>query len=553
MLAKLSISNYALIDSLEISFSPELNILTGETGAGKSIILGALSLILGQRAESRYFFNQQKKCFIEGTFLVSTYGLRTFFEANDLDYEESATLRREITADGKSRAFINDTPVNLSVLKQAGEQLIDIHSQHATLEINDERFQLLVVDTLAGHDTLLGEYKTTYRRHRDTLSRLKALTEESERSKSDTDYYRFQLEELQQADPREGEQDTLEAELSQLTHAEEIKRSLFAANWLISDGESAALNQLKESLSQVQQALKYAAGLDELEQRLQSAFIELKDIGEEIDRTAQRTVIDERRTEEIGNRLGILYGLQKKHRLASTAELRELQASLERKLEGILDADEEIEKLKAESLRLKADLVVLGDTLSASRNAVIPDIEAKVSALLTEVALPNAVFKIDSVRLPEEEFGKDGRDVIRFLFSANKGQSPAPMNKVASGGELSRLMLSIKSLISKHTALPTIIFDEIDTGISGETALKVGAIMERLALGMQVIAITHLPQIASKGRAHYKVFKEEASERTLTNIRLLNPNERITEVATMLSGDNPGEFAIRHARELLKT
>jgi DNA repair protein RecN (Recombination protein N) len=551
MLARLSISNYALIDSLEIAFSPELNIITGETGAGKSIILGALSLILGQRAESRYFFNQQKKCIIEGAFRITDYSLSSFFTDNELDYEDETVLRREITADGKSRAFINDTPVTLAVLKQLGEQLIDIHSQHATLEINNEDFQLLVVDILAGHDLLLRDYRENYRSYRETLVRLTRLTEESERSKSDTDYYRFQLDELDSAALIDGEQASLEAELALLTHAEEIKRNLSGANWLISDSDTSILNQLKESLSQLQQAKKYATELEELEQRLQSTYIEIKDIGTEIDRIDQHTVVDERRAEEISNRLNVIYGLQQKHRVSTVAELLEIKSSIAAKLDQVLFSDEEIEQLKARRDALHAELVVLSDNLSASRNEVIPGIETKVTSMLTEVGMPNAVFKIESTRLPEEEFNRNGRDVIRFLFSANKGQVPAPMNKVASGGELSRLMLSIKSLISRHTALPAIIFDEIDTGISGETALKVGTIMEKLSEGMQVIAITHLPQIAGKGNAHYKVFKEELADRTLTNIRLLSAEERVTEVATMLSGDNPGEFALQHARTLL--
>ncbi len=551
MLARLSIRNYALIDDLDISFSPDLNILTGETGAGKSIILGALSLILGQRTESRYFYNQQKKCIIEGFFQVGAYGLKSFFDENDLDYEEETVLRREVSSDGKSRAFVNDSPVTLGILKQLGEQLIDIHSQHATLEINDERFQLLVVDALAGHDALLGHYKKTYADWRSAGSKLSELLQQTSQSKSDLDYFQFQYDELESAHLVEGEQDALEQELRVLSHAEEVKRNLSGALFQLEESESAGLSTLKETLSYLQQAAKYLPDADALAVRVQSALIDLKDVSAELGSLEQNTGVDERRTEQVNDRLNVLYSLEKKHRVSSVAELIAIQTGIAGKLEAILFSDEQIEQLKADVNRLKGELTELGETLSASRNEVIPSIEQKVAAILAEVGMPNAVLKVSNEVLPEGQFNRDGRNQLRFLFSANKGQEPAPMNKVASGGELSRVMLSIKSLISRHTALPTIIFDEIDTGISGETALKVGAIMERLSEGMQVIAITHLPQIASRGNAHYKVFKDEQGERTLTGITLLDDAARVREVAVMLSGANPGEFALQNAKELL--
>ncbi|MDF3078066.1 MAG: replication and repair protein RecN [Sphingobacteriaceae bacterium] len=551
MLNRLSIRNYTLIDNLDISFSKELNILTGETGAGKSIILGALSLILGQRTESRHFFNQQKKCIIEGFFKIANYQLGDFFSENDLDYEDETVLRREISADGKSRAFINDTPVNLSTLKQLGEQLIDIHSQHATLEINEESFQLLVVDTLAGHQPLLIKYQETYRKFRQLKAKLNALIAESEQAKQDADYYQFQFDELEKANLFVGEQEQLEVELDVLVHAEEIKRNLVNATFLLNDNEQAVIARLKECLNYLQQTEKYNPELSPLAERLQIAFIEVKDISSEIERIEQQTQTNEERSAEINDRLNLLFGLQKKHRTTNIQELVDLHRSIHEKLNSMLLVDEEIDTVKAEVDRLYSELTVLSDTISASRNEVIPQVEEKVRATLTEVGMPNAALKIENELLSEGDFTPMGRNKIRFLFSANKGQQPAPMNKVASGGELSRLMLSIKSLISRHTALPTIIFDEIDTGISGEVALKVGSIMEKLAESMQVIAITHLPQIASKGQAHYRVYKQEESDRTLTNIELLNKNDRITEVAKMLSGENPGEFAIQHAQQLL--
>ena len=551
MLKRLLIHNYALIDTLDIAFSKELNILTGETGAGKSIILGALSLILGQRIESKYFFNQQKKCVIEGFFKIDEYSLNDFLSANDLDYEEETILRREISSDGKSRAFINDTPVNLNILKQLGEQLIDIHSQHATLEINDEKFQLLVVDTLAGHQALLNQYQHTYKTHKHAKAQLSTLIAESEKAKSDFDYYQFQFDELDHANLIENEQEQLEHDLLLLTHAEEIKRNLSGANYILNESDRSVIVQLKECLQQLQQAEKFSPETEQLAERLKSCMIEIKDISSETERIAQKTQFNESRSAEINERLNIIYSLQKKHRVITIRELIEIRKNFSEKLNAVLFAGEEISKLESEVKKLENELSVLADNLSASRNEVIPDIEKKISMILTEVGMPNAILKIENTLLPEGQFNPDGRNLIRFMFSANKGQDPAPMNKIASGGELSRLMLSIKSLISRHTALPTIIFDEIDTGVSGETALKVGTIMEKLSESMQVITITHLPQIASKGQAHYRVYKDEQGERTLTNINLLKKDERIREIATMLSGENPGEFALQNARELL--
>jgi DNA repair protein RecN (Recombination protein N) len=551
MLHRLIIHNYALIDNLDISFSKQLNIITGETGAGKSIILGALSLILGQRTENKYFFNQQKKCIIEGYFKVGEYQLQDFFTTNDLDFEEETVLRREVSADGKSRAFINDSPVNLTILKQLGELLIDIHSQHATLEINDESFQLLVVDSLAGHDLLLKQYQESYKSFKISSASLKRLITESDQAKTDKDYFQFQLDELERANLIEDEQEKLEYELAALTHAEEIKRSLLSAQYSINDQEQSALIQLKEALVQLRQSEKFHSHIPSLAERLQSTLIEIKDISSEIDQLEQSTQFNEARSIELNERLTLLYNLQKKHRVNTVNELIDIQKELSEKLSSLLFTDEEILKLEAEVKHLQNELLVLSDTLSASRNEIIPSIEQRVIKNLEDVGMPNAILKIENVLLAEDEFGINGRNKLRFLFSANKGQEPAPMNKVASGGELSRLMLSIKSLIAKHTALPTIIFDEIDAGISGEVALRVGNLMEKLSEDMQVIAITHLPQIASKGNTHYKVFKDDQNEKTLTNIDKLNSEERIVEVAKMLSGENPGEFALQHAKELL--
>lgn len=551
MLKRLAIRNYALIEDLDISFSDELNIMTGETGAGKSIILGALSLILGQRAEGKYFFNQQKKCVIEGTFLVNEFHLNDFFTENDLDYDKETVLRREISSDGKSRAFINDTPVNLATLKQLGEKLIDIHSQHATLEINDEDFQLLVIDTVAGNQNLLHTYREAFKAYRQTQSRLKELIALSERSKADLDYFQFQFDELEKANLSEGEQHDLEKELDALTHAEEIKRSLLTSIGLLYENEPSVIVLIKEAAINLASAERYNPEVKSLTERLNSCLIEIKDILSEIEGLEQSSLINEPRLEEVNGRLDLIYTLQKKHRAGSDTELISIREQISNKLDSILFADEDIEILKLESDQLHHKVMDLAAELNKSRNESIPKVEEQVMNTLAEIGMPNAILQIQHESLPEGKFDLNGNNQIRFLFSANKGQSALPMNKVASGGELSRLMLSIKSLIAVHTALPTIIFDEIDTGISGEVALKVGNIMEKLSKNMQVIAITHLPQIASKGNTHYCVYKDEQTDNTHTNIRQLNEEERILELAKMLSGNNPGESAIQNARELL--
>ncbi|GAA4101381.1 DNA repair protein RecN [Mucilaginibacter panaciglaebae] len=558
MLQKLSISNYALIDNLEISFDKGLNILTGETGAGKSIILGALSLILGQRAESRYFFNQQKKCVIEGTFRIADFHLKDFFEDNDLDYEAETVLRREISADGKSRAFVNDTPVNLNAMKLLGERLIDIHSQHATLEINDPLFQLLVVDSVAKHPGLLSNYQTKFRAYKKAAAKLQQLIEDSDKAKADLDYYQFQFDELEKAGLSADEQETLEQELYALNNAEEIKRNLLGANYLMQDSEAAALSQLKEAAHQLGLLTKFNPQIEELQERLNSSIIELKDIANEIENIEQRTHTDEARAAEVNERLSLIYNLQKKHRVSTNPELLQLQDELSEKIQQAVFGDEAIEKLQQQLTADKKDLEQLAAQLTAGRQKAIPTIEAEVLSSLAEMGMANSALKIELSPLtesgrnsPSGGLGDNGSDAVRFLFSANKGHALAEMSKVASGGELSRLMLSIKSLIAKNTALPTIIFDEIDTGVSGEVANKVGQIMEQLADNLQVITITHLPQIASKGQSHYFVYKDDGADTTRTRIKQLSKDERVQEVAKMLSGDKMGESALQNARELL--
>ncbi len=551
MLSRLVIRNYTLIDTLDISFSHKLNILTGETGAGKSIILGALSLILGQRVESKYFFNQQKKCVIEGYFQIKEYHLADFFLDHDLDYEQETILRREILVDGKSRAFINDTPVTLQVLKQLGEQLIDIHSQHATLEINNGDFQLFVLDAVAGNQSALSLYQRTYKLYKQFVAQLKEIERTSSQAKIDQDYHQFMFDELDQANLKADEQEQLEQELDRLTHAEDIKRNLARAYYLLSDHEQATVIQLKEVSQNLQQAQRYQAEIGSLVDRLDSSLIEIKDIASEIDQIEQQTQTNEARSSEISARLNLLYSLQKKHQVNTISELLLVKDAIAQKLNAILFCDEEIERLRGEENRLHGQLISMATDLSDKRSQVIPQLELQIQQTLMEVGMPNAILQIKNEAQPKDQLNRMGLDLVQFLFSANKGQVPLPMSKVASGGELSRLMLSIKSLIARHTALPTIIFDEIDTGISGEVALRVGTIMEKLAENMQVMAITHLPQIASKGKAHYRVYKDEQHDLTRTSIERLDEQTRVTEIAQMLSGENPGAYALQNARELL--
>ncbi|WP_025145622.1 DNA repair protein RecN [Pedobacter jeongneungensis] len=549
MLQKLSIRNYALIDSLDIEFDKGLNIITGETGAGKSIILGALSLILGQRAESKYFFNQDKKCVIEGSFALADENLRELFEENDLDFSKEGLLRREISIDGKTRSFINDTPVNLSILKQIGEKLIDIHSQHATQEINDADFQLLIVDSLANHQPLLLNYRSGFKKLKQDTSLLKKLISEADEARNKQDYEQFLFNELEQAKLQEGEQEELEQELERLTHAETIKRALLTASGLINESEPSALQILKEASLQLQGVEKFDPAINMLYERLRSSIIEIKDISDEVSSIEENTLHSTERLEIVNQRLDLFYTLQQKHRLTNNTELLALQKQLEENLNKLLSSDEHIEKLQQEIDQLKKELHKQADQLSVNRKKAIKVVEEQTSSTLKKVGMLNAKLVLDQKVLPE--LYRDGLDEINLLFTANAGQAPAPVNKVASGGELSRLMLAIKALLAKHTSLPTIIFDEIDTGISGETALKVGEVISELGENMQVISITHLPQIAAKGTSHYFVHKNEDKGKTTTGIRKLKQEERIGVIAEMLSGKNPGASAIENAKELL--
>ncbi|MGJ1362990.1 DNA repair protein RecN [Sphingobacterium spiritivorum] len=552
MLSRLYIRNYALIDTLDISFDKGLNIITGETGAGKSIIMGALSLILGSRIEGKYFFNQDQKCIIEGYFNIGAYHLQSFFDEHDMDYETETIIRREISVDGKSRAFINDSPVNLAILKSLGEQLIDVHSQHATLQINTEAFQLLVIDSIAGNTELKIAFEKTFKEYRATKKTLEELKGAIKNANAELDYHQFLFDELEQANLQDGEQTRLEEEQQQLENAEEIKRGLLSAVNYLTEQEANAVSLIKDALVQLQHIEKYMPASEDLFNRLQSTHIELKDIVNEIEGLEQTVVLDESRLDSVNDRLNIIYTLQKKHRVEQVGELIALRNDLESKIISASSQEELLITLEKQLTSVLQALKDLAGQLSASRKDVLPQIQDHVASVLAEVGMPHARLHIELQSLDETQFKESGQDSVQFLFSANKGQELQPIHKVASGGELSRVMLAIKSLIARSTALPTIIFDEIDTGISGEVALKVGEIMQRLASHMQVLAITHLPQIASKGKSHFKVYKEDSGDKTQSNIVLLNQQERVLEVAQMLSGANPGEAAIKHATELIE-
>ncbi|TJZ50853.1 DNA repair protein RecN [Sphingobacterium olei] len=551
MLTRLYIKNYALIDNLDISFNKGLNIITGETGAGKSIIMGALGLIVGNRAEGKQFFDESQKCIIEGYFDVSSYALNDFFGETDLDYEEETIIRREIAVDGKSRAFVNDSPVTLNVLKALGEKLIDIHSQHATLQLNTEEFQLFVVDSVAANAKLLQAYNAEYKHLKKYEQRLLTLKEDIYAANAELDYNQFLFDELEKVNLVEGEVAELEAEQQQLENAEDIKKGLSTTQYLLIEGDTNIQTLLKDAVQQLQSVSKFFKRTEEFSDRLQSAYIEIKDIANEVELANEGVNLDGDRLDHVNSRLSEIYTLLKKHRLDTDVELIELREQLKTKLQLASSQDEALIVLENEVKKQLDAVLELARQISKTRQQSLPIIQDSVINTLVAVGMPNANLQIHLEPQTEDKISPKGLDKVQFLFSANKGQALQPIHKVASGGELSRVMLAIKSLVSQRSALPTIIFDEIDTGISGEVALRVGEVMENLARHMQVLAITHLPQIASKGTAHFKVYKEDRDERTKSNIRLLDQDKRILEIAQMLSGANPGDAALQHAKELL--
>lgn len=552
MLKKLYIKNYVLIDELEIHFSPHLNIITGETGAGKSIILGGLSLILGQRAEGNVQQDPQQKCILEGIFDVASYDLAAFFEQNELDYEPQTVIRREVLPSGKSRAFINDTPVSLNTLKDLSEQLVALHAQHQTLHLLNPQFHLTIVDMLAAHSSLLEQYRTNFQQLQANRHKLLRLEADNHRLQQEMDYVLFQLKELDDAELHDSlEQEKLERELTQLNNTENIKIALAESVNLLNSEEISTLQQLKVVRNRLSSIARYSSQYEVLSQRLESTFLELQDLYSELEHLADTVHLNEERAAAVADRLNTIYRLQKKHQLKNLAELIALREDFSRRSQSATTLAQDITQLQKHIVEQEKAVFAMAQQLSTQRSQQIPLLEQRVNALLDRVGMPNASVQVRHQTESINNMTLVGIDAIEILFAANKGSQHGEIRRVASGGELSRLMLCIQSLIADNAALPTLIFDEIDTGISGEVALRVGSVMQKLANDHQVICITHLPQIAAKGDTHFFVYKQDTDRQTLTRIRPLSHEERVVAIAQMLSGDNPGQSALSHATELL--
>ncbi len=549
MLKSLHVRNYALIRHLEIKFRPGFTIITGETGAGKSILLGALSLLLGNRADTSVLKDKEKKCIVEGSFDISPYGYHSFFTINDIDYDDHLIIRREISPGGKSRAFINDTPVNLHLLRELGTRLVDIHSQHEYLHMGEHGFQLMVLDTVARNRALLSAYQDQFHRFTDLVSGLAGLKEKAGKSRKDLDYYSFQYQQLAEARLATGEQQGLEQELQTLDHAGEIKRNFHLVYYLLSDQEDAVVSKLLEAIHALDSISAFYPAATELAERISSAMIELKDIADEAETGGADIEMDPGRQQIVRERLDMLFSLMQKHGVNDIDGLIRLQAELDARIQDIASYDEQIEKLEKELTEKGDQLEKQAAELTARRKRILPEIESEVNGMLKVLGIPNALFRVGHSELGD--FTENGKDEVEFLFSANKQVQPQDISKIASGGELSRLMLSIKSLLSDSRELPTIIFDEVDSGVSGEIAEKVGVIIKKMSHGKQVINITHLPQVAGKGDFHYLVHKYDEAGATITDIKLLDDEDRVLEIARMLSGEELTDAAISNARELL--
>ena len=550
MLKTLSIQNYALIDRLEIAFGAGLSIISGETGAGKSILLGALGLVLGQRADSKTIRAGAAKCAVEVVFDIAPYGLDPLFQQYEWEYDPECTLRREVYSSGKSRAFINDSPVGLNDLKLLGEQLIDIHSQHRNLLLNDSLFQLKAIDLMAGHLTAVAEYHGQYREYVRLRQHIRSLKEIFEQGRKEEDYIRFQYEQLNELNLQDGEQKPLEAELEMLTHAEDIKEALYKVDALLSDDERGMLSGLKEAAGVLKNTSRVFPSLETSAERMDSLCIDLKELMSDLSSLNEGVEYSPERLLQVQGRLDAIYSLEQKHRVIDSDELLRLKAGFEEQLSKIENSADDITASEKELARIEGELNEKSARLSEKRADAARIFETTLAGLLQSLGMPNASFECEVARM--DVLDESGRDRVTFLFSANKNQPLHPVANIASGGEISRLMLSIKSLIAGKTALPAIIFDEIDMGVSGEIADKMGNMMRELGEKMQVITISHLPQIAAKGRQHYLVFKEDTEAETLTRLRKLTGDERVTELARMLSGATLTEAALENARQLLK-
>jgi DNA repair protein RecN (Recombination protein N) len=549
VITTLAIKNYALIEDIRVDFNEGLTIITGETGAGKSILLGALALLLGKRADLGSVKDASKKCIVEGHFSIGNYGLENVFEENDLDYEQQTIIRREILPGGKSRAFVNDTPVALTQLQALSPYLIDVHSQHETLEVVSENFQMEVIDALAGNGSLLKSYKEQFEDFKKTSEALSALKLQKENASKELDYNTFLYNELQLAGLKKINQQELEESYETLNNAEAIQEALANVNQLLDAEQIGTLQSAKEARIVLGRIKEFSKTFEDFWQRLNSAIIELEDISAEVNNSAEKIEADPEMLFQVNEKLQTLYKLQQKHAVSSVSELIEIEQQLEEKVNTTLGLDDKIESLEKQKVELKKTALNTADSLHKKREEAIPTLKKKLEETLAPLGLPNARFQFELS--PSQEFKSNGSDVLQLLFTANKGLAFGPLKKVASGGEMSRIMLSIKSVLAEYKKLPTIVFDEIDTGVSGEIANKMADILQKMSLKMQLLSITHLPQIAAKGDHHIKVYKEDNNEVTATHLKILNEDERIVEIAQMLGGKNLSEAAIANAKELL--
>ena len=549
MLKHLHIENYVLIKSLNLDFQNGFSVVTGQTGAGKSIILGALNLSLGAKADTKAIFEGEKKCIIEAEFDIEGYGLKEFFDDNDIDYSHICIIRREITDTGKSRSFLNDTPVLVSVLKQLSGKLIDIHSQHSTLLLESNAFQLGIVDSVAGDSEILERYKSQYEYYQSVCRSLIEKTEEASNAKSNADYIQFQYNQLKECNLRDGEQQELEGRINTLEHVSDIKESLERSISAL-DSDEGILSAMHTLQSALEDIASFGNSFEELLHRVTSCQIELKDIYEEIERKNNDVEMDPAELESMQERMSLIYTLLQKHKVRTVEELIEIRDSLALQLGQIDNFDEEIEVLTKEKAAIYDDLLKMAKEISKMRASVAPAIEKQVMETLAALGMPNSVFKVEVTKTAD--ITPTGTDIVQMLISSNKTK-PQPIQNSASGGEISRVMLSLKAIIASNSNLPTLVFDEIDTGVSGMVASQMGAILQKMSDGMQVICITHLPQVAAKGEHHYKVFKDENTNPVQTYVKLLDAEERVGEIAAMLSGEGVTEAAINNAKELLNT
>lgn len=549
MITSLSIENFALIEKLDIDFSKGFSIITGETGAGKSILLGALGLVLGKRADLSSLKNKDEKCIVEANFAIGKYDLEYFFEANDLDYEQETIIRREILPSGKSRAFVNDSPVNLQQLQDLSFYLIDVHSQHQTLELSEEEYQFKIIDAIANNQEFLSEFQSGLKKYRSAKSTLECKKNEFSLILKEKDYNEFLFQELESANLKKGELEELEQQHQALSNVEFIKENLSVLLSIATEDEFGVLKNLKEFKAVLQKNTSFSSEYQSLFERTNSILIEFDDIIKELNRETDLVFNDPKKLEAINQKLQLIYNLQKKHNVLTIEELIQIQTDLETKVVSVSALEEEIVKLEINIKDFELQLDAIASKISKSRKEAVPNLSEKLIELLNLLGMPNVRFKIDII--PSGSYHNNGKDSLQFLFSANKGTDFGLLKKVASGGEMSRIMLAVKSILSQYSKLPTIIFDEIDTGVSGEIANKMGEIMRDMSKTMQVFAITHLPQIAAKGANHYKVFKTVLGENTVSELKLLNNDERIIEIAEMLSGKDISDSAVNHAKALL--